>query len=393
MDDRKTIMIVDDSIANLKIGKNALMSLYNVFTVPSAKKMFELLERNKPALILLDIDMPDMDGYEAIKLLKENPDTLKIPVIFLTGKSEIEDEVKGLTLGAIDYISKPFSPFILRKRVEVHILVNSQQEALEKQRKELQEFNDNLQHLVDEKTKTVVELQNAVLKTMADIVDCRDDITGGHNERVQAYLKILVDGLIERKLYEDITQHWDVNLLLLSSQLHDIGKIGISDSVLQKKDALNEEEFEVMKRHTTLGVGVIEKIEAKSSACDFLEYAKIFAGTHHERWDGAGYPNGLSGESIPLLGRLLAIADVYDAITSKRPYKKALTHAKAVKLITAGKGTHFAPDLIDLFEGVAHKFATTQNDFAIAFSLSGGGGGGKPQGRGCVFTNATKGVR
>ncbi|MDR1218316.1 MAG: response regulator [Treponema sp.] len=375
MDDRKTIMIVDDSIANLKIGKNALMSLYNVFTVPSAKKMFELLERNKPALILLDIDMPDMDGYEAITLLKKAPGTLNIPVIFLTGKSEIEDEVKGLTLGAIDYISKPFSPFILRKRVEVHILVNSQQEVLEKQRKELQEFNGNLQNLVAEKTKTVVELQNAVLKTMADIVDCRDDVTGGHNERVQAYLKILVDGLIEWKLYESVTQKWDVDLLLLSSQLHDIGKIGISDSVLQKKDALNEEEYEIMKGHTTLGVGVIEKIEAKSSACDFLEYAKIFAGTHHERWDGAGYPQGLSGESIPLLGRLLAIADVYDAITSKRPYKKALTHDKAVRLITAGKGAHFAPDLIDLFEKVADKFAATQNEFTVAFTLSGGGGG------------------
>ncbi|MDR0558098.1 MAG: response regulator [Treponema sp.] len=375
MDDRKTIIIVDDSIANLKIGKNALMSLYNVFTVLSAKKMFELLERNKPALILLDVDMPDMDGYEAIKLLKENPDTLKIPVIFLTGKNEIEDEMKGLTLGAIDYISKPFSPFILRKRVEMHILVNSQQRVLEEQRKELQKFNNNLQNLVAEKTKTVVELQNAVLRTMSDIVDRRDDVTGSHIERVQAYLKILVDGLMERKLYEDITKDWDVDLLLLSSQLHDIGKIGISDSVLQKKDALNEEEFEIMKRHTTIGVEVIKKIEARSSACDFLEYAAVFAGTHHERWDGSGYPKGLSGENIPLLGRLLAIADVYDAITSKRPYKKALTHDKAVKLIAAGKGTHFAPDLVDLFEEVVDKFAAVQNEFVVAFALSGGGGG------------------
>ncbi|MDR2192899.1 MAG: response regulator [Treponema sp.] len=364
MDDRKTIMLVDDNIANLKIGKNALMEFYDVFTVPSAKKMFELLERNKPALILLDVDMPDMDGYEAIKILKEKPDTLKIPVIFLTGKSEVEDEVKGLTLGAIDYISKPFSPFILRKRIEVHILVNSQREVLEKQRKELQEFNSNLQKLVNEKTKTVVELQNAVLKTMADIVECRDDVTGGHIERVQAYLKILVEGLIERKLYEHITGHWDVELLLLSSQLHDIGKIGISDSVLQKKTALNEEEYEIMKQHTTLGVKVIEKIEAESSACDFLAYAKIFAGTHHERWDGTGYPKGLAGEDIPLLGRLLAIADVYDAITSKRPYKKALTHDKAMRLIMSGKGRHFSPDLIDLFAEVAGIFAATQNGFA-----------------------------
>ncbi len=213
MEGKKTIMLVDDNIANLKIGKNALTEFYDVYTAPSAKKMFELLERNKPALILLDVDMPDMDGYEAINILKSNPDTLKIPVIFLTGKHEEEDELRGLSLGAIDYISKPFSPIILQKRVEVHILVDAQQEVLEKQRKSLQEFNDNLQRIVEEKTQRVTELQNAVMKTMADLVEYRDGTTGGHIERVQMYLKILVEGLKERGLYTDIIAKWDVALL------------------------------------------------------------------------------------------------------------------------------------------------------------------------------------
>jgi putative two-component system response regulator len=349
-------MLVDDNIANLKLGKNALMEYYDVFTAPSAKKMFDLLERNKPALILLDIDMPEMDGYEAIGVLKNSPEMRKIPVIFLTGKNKVEDEVKGLTLGAIDYISKPFSPLILRKRVEVHILVNSQREELEKQRRFLQEFNTNLQIMVDEKTKTVVELQNAVMKTMADMVEYRDDTTGSHIERVQRYLKFLLDGLMESGLHADMTAKWDVDLLLQSSQLHDIGKIGISDSILRKNSALSMEEFEVMKQHTTIGVRIIEQIEAESSACDFLKYAKIFAGTHHEHWDGTGYPNGLAGENIPLLGRLLAIADVYDAITSARPYKKALSHEKAVSFITDGKGSHFSPDVVDLFLSCSASF-------------------------------------
>jgi putative two-component system response regulator len=357
-------MLIDDNIANLKIGKNALMDSYDVFTAPSAKKMFELLEHNKPALILLDIDMPEMDGYEAIKILKENPETRNMPVIFLTGKSDAEDEVKGLSLGAVDYISKPFSPIILHKRVEMQILIQSQQKILDQQRKELESFNSNLQKMVAEKTRTVLELQNAVLKTMADLVEYRDYVTGGHLERVQSYLKILVQGLMDSGLYAEITRNWDIDLLLQSSQLHDIGKISIDDSILRKKSQLTPEEFEKMKQHTTLGVKIIEKIEAESSSCDFLNYAKIFASTHHEKWDGTGYPNGLSGENIPLLGLLLAITDVYDALTSKRPYKDPLSHEEAAQIIISKKGSHFSPILVEVFVMVSNKFREVQLSFS-----------------------------
>jgi putative two-component system response regulator len=358
-DQHAVIMLVDDNIANLKIGKNALVDTYDVYTAPSAAKMFELLERNIPSLILLDINMPEMDGYEAIKRLKEKEKTRDIPVIFLTGKDDPDSEFEGLSLGAIDYIAKPFSPPLLRKRIEVHLLVETQKktlktqnETLEIQRRELQNFNDNLQKMVTEKTHRVLELQNAVLKTVADLVECRDDITGGHIERTQLGLQILVNALLKQGIYRDLVSGLDIELFLQSSQLHDVGKIAISDQILKKPGPLTKEEFEEMKQHTTFGVTVIEKIEEGTSACDFLDYAKILAGTHHEKWNGQGYPLGQKGDEIPIHGRLMAIADVYDALTSERPYKKAFSHEEAARIITEGKGTHFDPLLTDLFAEV-----------------------------------------
>jgi putative two-component system response regulator len=361
--DRKTIMIVDDNIANLRIAKNSLYNTYDVFTVPSAAKMFDLLERNKPDLILLDIDMPGMNGYEAIKILKNRPDTSDILIIFLTGKSDSESELEGLSLGAVDYISKPFMPPLLQKRIELHLTVEEQKrtleaqtQKLEAQRAELKNFNDNLMAMVEEKTKKVLELQSAILKTVADLVESRDDITGGHVERTQHGLKTLLDGLEELGLYKEQTRDWDIGLLLQSSQLHDVGKIAISDSILNKPGRLTPEEFEEIKKHTTLGVQIIEKIESNTSESEFLKYAKIFAGTHQEKWDGSGYPMGLAGEDIPLQGRLMAIADVYDALVSDRPYKNAFSHEEAVQIIIEGRGTHFDPVLVDVFERVADRF-------------------------------------
>jgi putative two-component system response regulator len=351
------IMIVDDNITNLKISKSVLRDKYDVFTAPSARKMFELLEHNRPSLILLDINMPEMDGYEAIRRLKKTPPYQDIPVIFLTGNSDPASELEGLNLGAVDYITKPFSPPLLRKRIEVHLLTESQKkklelqnETLEIQRRKLQHFNDNLQQMVAEKTRTVLELQNAILRTVADLVECRDDITGGHIERTQQILGNLLAELTKIDFYRERTRAWDMDLLLQSSQLHDVGKIGISDRILLKPGTLDAAEFNEMKKHTTFGVRVIEKIESGTAACDFLEYAKILAGTHHEKWDGSGYPRGLRGEDIPLQGRLMAIADVYDALTSDRPYKKAFSHDQAVEIILQGRGTHFDPRLIDIFE-------------------------------------------
>jgi putative two-component system response regulator len=363
MIDRKIIILVDDNIANLKIGKNALMERYDVFTAPSAKKMFELLERNKPELILLDIDMPEMDGFEAIKILKRNVSTQRIPIIFLTGKSDAESEMEGLTLGAVDYISKPFSPPILRKRVEIHLLVQSQQNILREQQEELRKFNEGLQKLVNERTKQVSDLQDAILKTMANLIESRDNITGGHIERVQFYLRIMVVGLLDSGIYSDMTKGWNVDLLVRSSQLHDIGKIAIEDKILQKSTALTGEEFEAMKQHPILGVEIIERIEREVTSSDFLDYAKVFAGTHHEKWDGSGYPNGLKGDIIPLLGRLLAIADVYDALTSQRSYKTSSSHEDAAQTIISAKGTHFDPILVGIFCSQSDKFHEVQQTF------------------------------
>jgi putative two-component system response regulator len=346
------IILVDDNPSNLRAGKNVLSGKYEVYTVPSAAKLFELLADVTPAMILLDIEMPEMNGYEAIKVLKAKENTRDIPVIFLTGKTDTENELEGLDLGAVDYITKPFQPALLVKRIEVHLLVEAQKKNLEAQQKELKNFNDNLQKMVDEKTKTVLELQDAILKTVADLVESRDDITGGHIERTRQGVGILVEGLRDHPLFGKEVAGWDIKLLLQSSQLHDVGKIAISDMILQKPGRLTEAEFEEMKKHAAFGVQIITRIEESATASDFLKYAKIFAGTHHEKWDGSGYPEGLAGNDIPLQGRIMALADVYDALVSERPYKKAFSPAEAAKIIREGRGTQFDPALTDVFLSV-----------------------------------------
>ncbi|GHT00758.1 response regulator [Synergistales bacterium] len=348
-DTRKLIMMVDDDPANLKAGKSALSDTYAVLTCSSAAKMLDLFDKYKPELILLDIDMPEMDGFGAIKILKARSDTRDIPVIFLTGKNDPASELEGLLLGAVDYILKPFSPPLLKKRIELHLLVESQKRTL-------QNYTDNLLGMVTAKTKTVIKLQNKILKTVSRLVESRDDATGGHIERTEHCLKILVTAILERNLYEDFTDGWDIDLLLQSSQLHDVGKISIKDNILLKPGRLTDDEFGEMKNHVTLGVNIIERIEDDDEESAFLTSAKIFAGTHHEKWDGSGYPNGLKEEEIPLLGRLMAIADVYDALVSERPYKRPLTHKEAVDILVKGKGTHFDPSLIDLFVEVSDQF-------------------------------------
>jgi len=347
--EKNLIILVDDNPANLKVGKSVLSQKYTVATAPSAEKMFSLMESNNPAMILLDIDMPQINGYETIKILKSKPETKDIPVIFVTGKTNSDDELTGLSLGAIDYITKPFQPALLLKRIEVHLLV-------EAQKKELKYFNENLQRMVEEKTESVIELQNALLKTMAELVECRDDITGGHIERTQRGIKILLEEIEKSGIYAEETKGWDLDLLLQSSQLHDVGKISINDVILKKPEKLNEQEFDEMKKHASFGEEIIEKIETLAKESDFLKYAKIFAASHHEKWDGTGYPRGLKGDDIPLLGRIMAIADVYDALTSMRPYKDAFSHDEAVRIITESSGTQFDPKLVELFIKNSDRF-------------------------------------
>jgi len=357
---RKTIFLVDDDMTNLTIGKKALVGTYNVFTLNSGAVLLEMLENLTPDLILLDVNMPEMDGHEAIQRVKANEKTAHIPVIFLTALNDEAMELKGLSLGAIDYITKPFSTPLLLKRLEVHLLVEEQKRELVAQKSELLFFNNNLSQLVKEKTETVIELKNAILSTMAELVEYRDEITGGHIVRTQRYIKALIEAM-RRKGMEEVLA-LDDELVLQSCQLHDVGKIAIKDSLLKKPGKLTPEEFELIKNHTTFGEKVILRLKEKTMDSDFLEYARIFAISHHEKWNGSGYPKGLKGQDIPILGRMMAIADVYDALVEPRPYKDAYAHEKARRIILEGKGSHFDPALVDLFEEICPEFETIASE-------------------------------
>jgi putative two-component system response regulator len=354
--ERKKIIMVDDDGTNLASVRNALIGSYDVFTVPSGKKLFGLLEKVMPDLILLDVEMPEMNGYEVIRILKGAEETAQIPVIFLTSLAAPENEIKGLNLGAIDYMFKPFSQELLLKRVGMHLL-------LEKQRRELLDYSSNLEAIVAQKTQTVFQLKNAIVKALAELVEYRDSATGGHIDRTQNYLRLLVDLLLEHGVYAEELSSWDIELFVRSSQLHDVGKVSIRDGILLKRDKLIIEEFEEMKTHAAIGRIIIEKIQESAPESMFLEHAKILAGSHHEKWDGTGYPLGLKGEEIPLQGRLMALIDVYDALTSVRPYKQPLTHEKAMEIVREGVGAHFDPLISEVFLQHEHEFAAINSRF------------------------------
>ena len=353
--ERGKIILVDDVKANLTMGRDLLRTFYEVYPAPSAARLFELLENIVPDLILLDIEMPDMNGYEALKKLKSDPRFAEIPVIFLTSKDDNDSEMKGFDLGAVDYITKPFSGPLLLKRIVNQLLIVRQKKELLANQAALKDYAENLEIKVNEKTAEITTLQNAILSTVADLVEFRDKLTGGHIARTQCYLKVLIDEMLRRGIYADEISNWNKDFVLPAAQLHDVGKIAISDLILNKPSKLTPEEFEIMKSHVTVGVDAIELIMQKTKEHAFLNHALLIAGTHHEKWDGTGYPVGLNGTHIPLEGRLMAIADVYDALISERPYKKAFTHEEACGIIEDGVGMHFDPALIDVFKAVEDK--------------------------------------
>ena len=356
-DSRHKIILVDDNIANLTMGRNMLRTFYEVYPAPSVAKFFEIIEKVLPDLVLLDIEMPEMNGYEAIKKLKADPRFTDIPVIFLTSKNDENSELEGFELGAVDYISKPFSGPLLLKRIANQLLIVRQKRDLIASKAALKDYADNLEIKVDNKTKEVLNLQNAVLTTVADLVEFRDNLTGGHVYRTQRYLKALVEQLVKDGIYADEIKEWDIDFFLLSAQLHDVGKIAISDLILNKPGKLTPEEFEIMKSHVTVGVEAIERIISATNEHAFLRHTLLIAGTHHEKWDGSGYPLGIKGKNIPLEGRLMAIADVYDALIAVRPYKNAFSHEEACKIIEEGSGTHFDPELVEVFRQIKDEFA------------------------------------
>ena len=346
---RHKIIIVDDNITNLTMGSNILKTFYDIIPVPSPVKFFEILEKIRPDLILLDVEMPEMSGYEVIKKLKRDIRFMGIPVIFLTARKDETSELEGFELGAVDYISKPFSAPLLLKRIANQLLIVQQKKDLLASQAALSDYAENLERKVQEKTKEVVYLRNAVLTSIADLVEFRDELTGGHIYRTQLYLKTLTEELINERKYTDETCTLDLDVFLSSAPLHDVGKIAITDLILNKPDKLSSEEFAIMKTHVSVGVDAIETIMNHTEKNAFLRYALLIAGTHHEKWDGTGYPQGLKGEEIPLQGRIMAIVDVYDALTNNRYHRRMMAHKNALDMIKNLTGTHIDPNLAQIF--------------------------------------------
>ena len=337
---QKTIFVVDDNDTNLQAAKEALKGHYRVLTLPSGAKMFTMMEKITPDLILLDIEMPEMDGFQALSKLKETG--FIIPVIFLTSLHDADVEVKGFQLGVVDFITKPFSAPVLINRIKSHLDID---ELIRERTAQLHE-----------KTIQLENLQNAIIFGFADLVEGRDESTGGHVDRTSKYIQLLLDAMIERGVYEEEIKELNQYSFVSSARLHDVGKIVISDVILNKPGKLTDEEFEIMKTHTIEGEQAIDSIASRTYDVEFLENAKLFAGTHHERWDGTGYPRGLKGTDIPLHGRIMAIVDVYDALVSERPYKKAFEPDEAIKLIVDNAGTQFDPLITEVFYEVRERF-------------------------------------
>jgi putative two-component system response regulator len=356
MDRQKTIMIVDDTEMNIVILVEALQDDYELIVAINGLDAIELLEDQKPDLILLDIMMPEIDGYEVLSKLKKNPDLEHIPVILLSAITDSDSKNKGFSLGAVDYVTKPFEIIEVKARVKTQI-------RLEEARLVLENQNIILEEKVKERTRLIERTNFATIYCLAALAETRDPETGEHIKRTQKYIKELALELSSNEEYKDVLTNEYIELLYKSAPLHDIGKVGIKDSILLKPGKLTEEEFEEMKNHTTYGgeslmVGIKELGEES-----FLTLAKEIALTHHEKWDGCGYPRGLSKQEIPISGRLMALSDVYDALISKRVYKEAFTHQDAKNIILEGKGTHIDPDIVDAFIKRESKFIEIMKEF------------------------------
>jgi len=331
----KTVFIVDDNAENLETARKALFKSYKTYELLSAEKMFQLLEETTPDLILLDDEMPEMNGYDALAALKSDDKFSGIPVVILTAKHDEESEIRGFEAGAADIINIPFSAPILKKRIETHIETGI---------------------LIRKSLKNIRKVNNAAMNIIVNLVENRDEVTSGHIDRTQKYLSILLNELVRSGTYADEIKKWNMEVLLPSAKLHDVGKIKISDLILNKPAKLSEDEFNSMKHHSIEGEKIIDGIIGKTQDKKFLNHAKKFAGCHHEKWDGTGYPRGLAGEDIPLEGRIMAIADVYDALVSQRPYREPYTHEQAVEIIKKDSGAQFDPKIVDAFLNIADDF-------------------------------------
>jgi putative two-component system response regulator len=356
---KPTVLIVDDTPENLTLMNGLLREDYRTKVANSGARALALATADpRPDLVLLDIMMPEMDGYEVCRRLKADAATQDIPVIFLTAKVEIEDEQQGFDVGAVDYITKPISPPIVLARVKTQLSLKAAADFL-------RDKNAYLETEVQKRTREVQVVQDVTIMAMASLAETRDNETGYHIRRTQNYVRALAGKLRDHSRFRSQLDDETIELLYKSAPLHDIGKVGIPDAILLKPGKLTPEEFEVMKTHTTLGRDAILAAERLINApSTFLRLAREIAHYHQEKWDGSGYPEKLAGEAIPVSARLMAVADVYDALISRRVYKPPFPHDEAVQIIRAGRDQHFDPDMVDAFVAVQGEFKAIAERYA-----------------------------
>ncbi|MFM9915116.1 MAG: HD domain-containing phosphohydrolase [Rhizobacter sp.] len=341
---QRTILIVDDNPENLTVLGELLCDRYKVRAANSGARALQLAAQVPlPDLVLLDIMMPVMNGYQVLERLQETPSLRDIPVIFTTAMNAEEDEQRGIVLGAVDYITKPLKPAIVLARVHAHL-------ELKVARDRLQHVNDSLEIEIARRMRENLMIQEVTIRALARLAETRDNETGNHILRTQNYVHALALRACRHPRFAAELDEQSISLISKSAPLHDIGKVGIPDSVLLKPGKLTSEEWDIMKTHAAVGADAIRRAEADTSEpVKFLDYAKQVARHHHERWDGAGYPDGLAGDAIPLAARLMALADVFDALISARVYKKAFSFGQAREIMASQGGKHFDPDLLAAF--------------------------------------------
>jgi putative two-component system response regulator len=367
----KTVLIVDDNPQNLLVLGEVLQPTYRVRGANSGERALRAAQSEpRPDIILLDIMMPGMDGYEVLRRLQADAETRDIPVIFITAMTSTEDEHRGLSLGAVDYITKPFAPAIVLARVRTHL-------ELKEARDRLAADNVWLEQEVSRRMKENQLVQDLSLRALACLAEARDSETGHHILRTQAYVSLLAHHLADTGRYGDQLTTERIDMVVKAAPLHDIGKVGVPDAILLKPGRLTAEEFEIMKTHVVIGAAAIRRameqtllaaaeggMDRSSRVFEFLQVAHDIALTHHEKWDGTGYPGALTGETIPLAGRLMALADVFDALISARVYKPALPVPETVAVIRDGRGSHFDPAVVDAFLACQDEFAAIASRYA-----------------------------
>ncbi len=364
---KKLIFIVDDnSTIRMLLESILIIEGYETISAANGKEALDnLAGSRKPDLILMDIEMPVMDGYRACKEIRDRKEYNSIPIIMVTAVSD-KDVIKNvLSLGANDYIAKPFESQELLARIGAHIRMKGLMEEREELYKALGEYNLTLEHLVEERTREIEDTQDTTIIGLAKLAEYRDPETGAHLDRIRNYCKLIAQELETREKYKDIIDKKYIDLIFKSSPLHDIGKVGIPDSILLKPGKLTTEEFGIMKQHPVIGGDAIAEAEKRlrGQKVTFLAIGKEIAYYHHEKFDGTGYPYKLDGSNIPLSARIMSIADVYDALTSKRVYKEAWTHEAARELIIKDSGRHFDPDAVDAFLKVEKEFVMIKEQY------------------------------